>query len=397
MNKLVLCATTFLFSIVAFASVASAQTITESPDVSILIDGAKGTYKDVTIIADGRTLLPLREVLVNLGVEDSDIVWDATKQSVTVKKGEKNIYLEVGKQTATVDGKDVTIDVAPIIYPANNRTYIPARFVAESLGKKVVWDADTRSVLIAEESNFNAVKELLEKSDEAMSMASKYKMALDMEIAASQGDMAMTYGIDIASSVDTTNKSLYTAISMDMLGIEMKMETYTKDNVVYSSYTPGEWTKTEMTSEEVEQSSNISMSINEDDYEKLAAGMIIKETENSNEVVISGNIFATSLLEGVASGMTSTEDIFSTLNMKEITMDIVYDKETYYIKGLTIKMEGEVEENGEVGTISVNAKADYTEYNGDFEIVVPQEVIDGATAPVLSEDLLDLEDVNMEL
>jgi hypothetical protein len=42
------------------------------------------------------------------------------------------------------------MDVAPII--VNNRTYLPARFVAESLGYKVSWNQETETVLIIDEA-----------------------------------------------------------------------------------------------------------------------------------------------------------------------------------------------------------------------------------------------------
>jgi hypothetical protein len=110
MKKLGFCLVLFLFAVTTFASVANASVnITETPDVKIVIEGEKGTYNDVTIIADGRTLLPLREVLTNLGVKNDDehIIWDGTKRSVTVKKDDKVIYLEVGKTVGSVNGSEI--------------------------------------------------------------------------------------------------------------------------------------------------------------------------------------------------------------------------------------------------------------------------------------------------
>lgn len=46
----------------------------------------------------------------------------------------------------TVFGKNVTNDTAPII--KNNRTMLPARFVAESLGAQVTWNDTERTVYI---------------------------------------------------------------------------------------------------------------------------------------------------------------------------------------------------------------------------------------------------------
>ena len=56
------------------------------------------------------------------------------------------IILTIGKKDASVFGKIMTNDVAPKII--NDRTMLPARFVAESLGAVVEWDGDKQLVTI---------------------------------------------------------------------------------------------------------------------------------------------------------------------------------------------------------------------------------------------------------
>lgn len=68
---------TFYFSVVAcflfFGMTAFAQTsVTPVPQVKININGTIRTYTDVPINANGRTLLPLRAVLVDLGVQNDN-------------------------------------------------------------------------------------------------------------------------------------------------------------------------------------------------------------------------------------------------------------------------------------------------------------------------------------
>lgn len=60
---------------------------------------------------------------------------------------ERSIILAVGSKLMTVFGKNVTNDTAPII--KNNRTMLPARFVAEGLGARVTWNAKERTVYIS--------------------------------------------------------------------------------------------------------------------------------------------------------------------------------------------------------------------------------------------------------
>lgn len=56
------------------------------------------------------------------------------------------IILVIGKKEASVFGKTKSNDVAPKI--VNNRTMLPARFVAESLGANVEWDGNKQLVTI---------------------------------------------------------------------------------------------------------------------------------------------------------------------------------------------------------------------------------------------------------
>ncbi len=58
--------------------------------------------------------------------------------------------LTIGKVEAAVWGEVVANDVAPVI--VNDRTMLPARFVAENLGAKVEWNAEERKVTITAEN-----------------------------------------------------------------------------------------------------------------------------------------------------------------------------------------------------------------------------------------------------
>ncbi|WP_165921186.1 copper amine oxidase N-terminal domain-containing protein [Paenibacillus albiflavus] len=100
-------------------------------------------------IEDGRTLTPLRDLLVALGVPDDQehIIWNKDKQSVSVIYKDINVELTVGSRTIYKNNhKFADLDVSPKL--VNDRVFIPARAVAEALGNKVIYDATTRTVLI---------------------------------------------------------------------------------------------------------------------------------------------------------------------------------------------------------------------------------------------------------
>ena len=63
---------------------------------------------------------------------------------------DNRIVLKVGERKATVFGKEEYSDVSPVIM--NNRTMLPARFVAENLGADVLWNENERKVTITHNS-----------------------------------------------------------------------------------------------------------------------------------------------------------------------------------------------------------------------------------------------------
>ena len=97
-------------------------------------------------IKNSRTYVPVRYLAYALGVTESNVVWDAATNKVTITKGDKVVELTVGSTTITVNGEAQTMDVAPEI--TNSRTMLPARFVAEGLGATVGWDAASNTVYV---------------------------------------------------------------------------------------------------------------------------------------------------------------------------------------------------------------------------------------------------------
>jgi hypothetical protein len=94
-------------------------------------------------IKGSRTYVPMRYMGEALGAE---VVWDDAARTVTLTKDDTTVVFTIGSTTYTVNGEAKTADVAPEI--TNDRTMLPARFVAEAFGAVVGWDASTQTVLI---------------------------------------------------------------------------------------------------------------------------------------------------------------------------------------------------------------------------------------------------------
>lgn len=99
-----------------------------------------------TFIENDRTFVPVRYLALALGVSEDGIEWNATTRAVIISKCDKSIGLTIDSNSAYVNGKLHYLDVAPVI--RDDRTYLPARFVAEALGFSVDWDDDASTVII---------------------------------------------------------------------------------------------------------------------------------------------------------------------------------------------------------------------------------------------------------
>jgi len=116
--------------------------VPETP-IEVLLDGAAIEFDVPPQVTDGRTLVPLRAIFEALGAE---VHWNPETQVVTGTKGNTTVVLPIGSTTPTVNGQTVTIDVPGTV--VNGRTLVPLRFVAESFGVNVNWNAETRVITI---------------------------------------------------------------------------------------------------------------------------------------------------------------------------------------------------------------------------------------------------------
>ena len=99
-------------------------------------------------IINDRTMVPMRKIFEELG---STVDWEEETQKVTAKKDGIEIGLQIENEKATIKNEsgeitEITLDSVPVV--VDDRTLVPVRFIAESLHKKVDWDAQNRTVII---------------------------------------------------------------------------------------------------------------------------------------------------------------------------------------------------------------------------------------------------------
>lgn len=114
-----------------------------STRIKIFIDQIETDLDEEPFLVNDRTMIPLRGLFESLGAKvDYN---EVTKQAI-IMTDEREILLEVGNQFVLLDGQIKELDAASLL--KSNRTYIPLRFVAESLGFEVDWVEQSRSIYI---------------------------------------------------------------------------------------------------------------------------------------------------------------------------------------------------------------------------------------------------------
>ena len=109
-------------------------------EVFVAINGNKLTgLKMPPIVLNNFTLVPAREVFEAMG---ATVEWKKDLEQVYVKYNDKLVVIPIGSTKAYVNGQATTMQTAAKII--NNKTMIPLRFEATSLGMQVSWDTKTR-------------------------------------------------------------------------------------------------------------------------------------------------------------------------------------------------------------------------------------------------------------
>lgn len=127
---------------------------------SLLKNDLRITHKNIQMIIDnddtygastkpynsnGTIMVPARFVVEQL---DADVAWDPGTQQVTITDWVSGavIKLNIGSKQASVNGVVKPLETEAEL--TNGSTFVPVRFIAESMGAAVKWDQDLQMVTI---------------------------------------------------------------------------------------------------------------------------------------------------------------------------------------------------------------------------------------------------------
>lgn len=117
-------------------------------EIKVVVDDKLVAFDASPFVENNRVLTPLRETFEALGV---DVEWDNDTKTAICKKDDGIIELVVGESIASVNGKNISLDVVPKII--DDRNFVPLRFISETLDADVKWDSHARTVVINKGSN----------------------------------------------------------------------------------------------------------------------------------------------------------------------------------------------------------------------------------------------------
>ncbi|MBP1153651.1 MULTISPECIES: stalk domain-containing protein [unclassified Paenibacillus] len=121
----------------SFRTMKSFVSIGSQHNIQIKFNGKFVPQSVTPILRDGTTFVPLRGIFERLNAK---VFWNATSSTAIVTGKDTTMKLTIGRDVAYVNDKAVTISEAPFI--RNGSTYVPLRFISETMGAKVQWDKE---------------------------------------------------------------------------------------------------------------------------------------------------------------------------------------------------------------------------------------------------------------
>jgi len=132
----------------AFGLVSLSTDISGTEVIEVTLNESEIEFDVLPEIKNNRTMVPLRATFEAF---DMEVNWNSLLGKVTATRDDLTIVLYIGMTIAYVNGEEMVIDSTP--YITNGRTMVPIRFIAESTGAVVQWDAINRQVAISSEDS----------------------------------------------------------------------------------------------------------------------------------------------------------------------------------------------------------------------------------------------------
>jgi len=369
----------FLVSTFSFAA---AKTIVLS-DSKIIINGkiVKSVNKPLSI--NKSLYLQLDETLAGIGIpnDKKHITWNAAKKTETIINGKQRIVIIVGNKNVIVAKSQVSLEIAPIY--SNKKVYVPISLIEKVFDKKVIWDEVSKSVLIKGNADFNKVKDIVRKVSTAMNNVSKAKFSMYIKTAPIGDSKYLGMGINAKGEVDKLNKVMHTLMNSEISDMKVNVDQYYKSNIRYycSPYlTANAWWQITLSDDEYNKEFEYNSSLQSFRYSDiLSAGLLESKDSNSDEILLKGDTYLYSFIEGALKNTTS-EDFYSIPQDKfdKFNLEVTLDKNTYLVKKIVMNTSLSKQESGLANAMNISIIWTYSDYDGSFEVKIPEDVLNSS-------------------
>lgn len=159
--------------IISLCIIFISTTVFAEANIKVELDGKELEFDVPPQLISDRTMVPMRKIFEEMGTH---VEWDNSTKTVTATNENSVIKATINSNIMLINGTPKTMDIAPQL--VDDRTLVPARFVAEALGATVEWNGETSTVVISsmnlgdnfttgfEKADINKVDEYIYEGDD---------------------------------------------------------------------------------------------------------------------------------------------------------------------------------------------------------------------------------------
>lgn len=117
----------------------------QSGTLEVTMDGTPVYFSGTgPMVIGGQPMVPLRGILEAAG---GTVVWDPYSRSAKGQKDQTDFEVTIGSSTAIVEGQNYQMEAPAVLY--QGRTYVPASFAGEALGKNAQYLSSEQRVVFS--------------------------------------------------------------------------------------------------------------------------------------------------------------------------------------------------------------------------------------------------------
>ncbi len=202
----------------------------------IVVDGVE-LWSDVAPFqTGGRTMVPLRVISENLY---ATVDWNPAAKKVTVVQDGKTVVLTLGSKQALVNGETRLLDAAATT--RNGRTFVPLRFVSETLGCEVDYKSGVVSVVSPDDGSMAYLLDASEAYLNLQSVKFAGNLKGTIKVSGSGSSRSENMVVNMSGWFQNPDK-VYMEMDMAMADQSQVMKMYIDGAKMYVREGNGSWT-----------------------------------------------------------------------------------------------------------------------------------------------------------